>query len=134
MSSSMPQRNRFLVYTRLRIFNKNHRFQSATPFTQNPKSFNSRYSYPSATVSQSSGTITHKSRWLTLGDYHPNFLSTLAGTPPIRLLAGMERITTAPAATTLPSPMVTPGPINALAAIHTPLSILMFSLNNLPHL
>ena len=38
----------------------------------------------------------------------PAFI-TLAGTPPTTMRAGTSLVTTAPAATTLPSPMVTPG-------------------------
>ena len=49
---------------------------------------------------------------------HPIVLMTLAGTPATTVLGGTSLVTTAPAATTEFSPMVTPGNIVALAPIH----------------
>ena len=50
-------------------------------------------------------------------------LISFAGTPPTTVLASTSFVTTAPAATTAPSPMVTPGRTVALAPIHTFLPI-----------
>ena len=44
---------------------------------------------------------------------------TFAGTPATTVLAGTSFVTTAPAATTEFSPIVTPGKIVAFAPIHT---------------
>ena len=44
---------------------------------------------------------------------------SLAGTPPTTMLGGTSFVTTAPAASMTPSPMVTPGVTVALAPIHT---------------
>ena len=44
---------------------------------------------------------------------------SFAGTPPTTMLGGTSFVTTAPAATIAPSPMVTPGVMVALAPIHT---------------
>ena len=71
---------------------------------------------------------------ISIQNYSSSFLTTFAGTPAIRLLGGTDRITTAPAATTLPAPIVTPGQINALVPIHTPSSTTMSLLTNAPHL
>lgn len=48
-----------------------------------------------------------------------NFLMTFAGTPPTRVLSGTFLVTTAPAATTTPLPMVTPGQIVLCPPIQT---------------
>ena len=44
---------------------------------------------------------------------------TLAGTPPTTVRGATSFVTTAPAATTAPSPMVTPGSMEAWSPIHT---------------
>lgn len=49
----------------------------------------------------------------------------LAGTPPTIVFAATSCVTTAPAATMAPSPMVTPGSTVALAPIHAFFPILM---------
>ena len=50
---------------------------------------------------------------------------TRAGLPATTTPGGTSLTTTARAPITLPSPMVTPGPMNASAAIHTPLPMVM---------
>lgn len=55
----------------------------------------------------------------------PASFSFLAGTPPATVLHGTSLVTTAPAATTAPSPMVTPGQTVALDPIHTRLPMTM---------
>jgi hypothetical protein len=52
-------------------------------------------------------------------------LITFAGFPATIIPAGTSLNTTARAPTTLLSPTVTPGPMNACAAIHTPLPIVI---------
>ncbi len=47
------------------------------------------------------------------------FFITLAGTPPTMVFGSTSFVTTAPAATTAPSPMVTPARTVALAPIQT---------------
>jgi len=51
------------------------------------------------------------------------FLMSLAGMPPTIVFGATSFVTTAPAATTAPSPMVTPASTVALAPIHTFLPI-----------
>ena len=54
-----------------------------------------------------------------------NFFITLAGTPPTSVFGSTSFVTTAPAATTAPSPMVTPPIIVALAPIQQPSPIMI---------
>ena len=55
-----------------------------------------------------------------------------AGTPPTTVFASTSFVTTAPAATIAPSPIVTPGNIVALEPIHTLFSILIGLGHRLP--
>ena len=55
----------------------------------------------------------------------PRSLINLAGLPPTILKASTSRVTTEPAATTAPSPIVTPLSIMALEPIHTLSCIVM---------
>src|SRR5882672_6699208 len=49
---------------------------------------------------------------------------TVAGTPPAMLMGGISFVTTAPAATTLPFPILTPGKMVTRDAIHTDSSMI----------
>ena len=58
--------------------------------------------------------------WRSISSGVKRILIKRAGTPPMMLYGGKERVTTAPAATMLPRPTSTPFRIVTLAPTHTP--------------
>ena len=103
-------------------------------FIANPPPYNSSRSIyrPTRYVLISSFECSYSSLWADSWKSHllfhfetSIFLISLAGTPPTIVFGSTSFVTTAPAATTAPSPIVTPARTVALAPLHTFLPIWM---------